>query len=216
MTDREIASFMRGLPLEERQLGRSSRILMIGQAPSRGGGADPQQACTGVSFKKLCSMCSIRYPSPYTALFDRVNVFPEWPGFSSSSKGDAFPNDEAKEHAAQLLPRLASYSRVLLLGKSTAKSFGVVDVDWFRAIDLGGTAAHIIPHPSGANYWYNNLSQRTMLRTFVYALLKDVYPERGAVRELARPGNSEAADKEIADLVELYQRTVLRRDLVSD
>lgn len=186
MTEHIIAHMMKGRTLEERQKLGSSRLLLVGQAVSRRGGQnpDPERACMGGVFQAWCTYLGITYPYQYQMLFDRVNLVPFYPGglwedsdhHNNEIQGDTFPAQEAEELAQQLLPMFDGYKRVFLLGRRTAKAFGVKDNDWFRGIKLGGSMVHLVPHPSEANRWHNHLGNQKMLGEFWRQIMTRVYP----------------------------------------
>lgn len=140
-------------------------IALVGQAPGKG---DPKTPLMGRCGRRLAFLMGVGFPSEYAELFARVNLLDEYPG-SSKGKGDLFSVTNAREPAAEITALLeASCNEVVLLGKNVARAFGVVEVDWLERFELvDGVRAAIVPHPSGANYWWNDPKNRRAAATFL-------------------------------------------------
>lgn len=137
------------------------KVLLIGQAPGRGG--DPSRPLLGGRVgSKLISMLGIS-EREYVRRFDRINALNFWPG--KNGKGDRFPMREARKIALRKL-NVISGRRILFVGIAAANAFGF-DHALLRWRRFNGGRAAILPHPSGVNRWWNDLINRQNARRFM-------------------------------------------------
>jgi hypothetical protein len=98
----------------------------------------------------------------YMALTERYNVLRRWPG--KNGKGDHFPMRLAKTNARRLALGFVG-RRVILLGRSVAKAFGL-NVGYLKWVNIGFDVA-VVPHPSGVNRWWNEARNKAAARRFM-------------------------------------------------
>lgn len=139
------------------------RIVVVGQAPSRGtGGAPP---FSGASGRKLAELLDVPH-AELGALFELRNVLARYPG-KGAGKGDAFPAARARRAARRLRAEVAG-REVLVVGKATAAALGLDGERLFRAQTWdGATLCWVIPHPSGVNRWWNDAGNRRRAAFFL-------------------------------------------------
>lgn len=134
--------------------------MLVGQAPSRRG--DPEKPLEGdLVVRRLAGACGMGREE-YMALTERCNVLRRWPG--KSGKGDRFPMRQAKTNARRLALRFGG-RRVILLGRSVAKAFGLT-VGYLKWVNIGFDVA-VVPHPSGINRWWNGARNKAAARRFM-------------------------------------------------
>jgi len=136
------------------------RIVLIGQAPSKRG--DPAKPLEGkLIVSRLAGICGID-KEQYMAATERYNVLRRWPG--KNGKGDRFPMRQARRSARRLALRFGG-RRVVLLGRSVAKAFGLT-IEYLKWANIGFTVA-VVPHPSGINRWWNGARNKAAARRFM-------------------------------------------------
>lgn len=107
----------------------AERTLLIGQAPGADGDARPIAGAMGLRLAEWAGISEverswIEHEDETIGLyFGRANVLNHYPGPSPSGKGHAFPRDEARAGAEQLVPHFARYDRVLFCGRAVAAAF---------------------------------------------------------------------------------------------
>jgi hypothetical protein len=113
-------------------------------------GARPFEGTSALT--RLAGYCGVTPREHLYDLFDFVNVLQYWPGRDAGGKYDLFPMDEARREAAVLDHVLLPwYKRVVILGRTTSKAFGLEDVPYLQWHDR----LAILPHPGGTNVWWN-------------------------------------------------------------
>lgn len=130
------------------------KLLVVGQAPARGRTgrrAFEPDTPSGARLAKLMGVEDV------VEVADVVNLVRRFPGDSPWNKGHRFPEGQAKRAARRL--RLNGYDVVLLTGRHVARAFDV-DVEFLRWFELRGVRAVVLPHPSGANLWWNKRANR--------------------------------------------------------
>lgn len=125
------------------------RTLIIGEAPARTG--DPRRPLLGRSGGRLAALCGLELQD-YRRAFARANVLERWPG--RLAKGDAFDLPAARQRAALLRRRFVGGRLVVLLGRRTARAFGL-DSAYFLPQRVACANVVVLPHPSGVNRWWN-------------------------------------------------------------
>lgn len=138
-----------GLPPQAVVLQRvaDARVLLVGQAPSRG--SDGLPAFCGRSGAFLARLVGLPR-ADFLRRVEAVNLLPAWPG--RFGRGDLFPAASAADAARML--QVAS-RRVLLAGSGVAAAFGLRVPPWLSRASLGRgeEAAWAVPHPSGVVRW---------------------------------------------------------------
>lgn len=128
-------------------------MLLVGQAPSRD--SDPARAFSGRSGERLCQLSGLTHREFWDRV-DAINLIDAWPG-KRGPKGDRFNLVEARKAAVVYMNTFAdrgpSYRSFVLVGRMVATAFGLGHLDWFACYGIPCYA--VIPHPSGANYLWN-------------------------------------------------------------
>ena len=158
-----------------------TRLVLVGQAPSKTSGGVP---LAGRSGRFLAELCGLDFET-YLDTFERMNLLDDWPG-PAVPKGDQFPVKEGRARAREIAPSLDG-AHVLLLGRKVAACFHarrIPYMSWFtqqgvlqRGGDRLGEYAFetaVFPHPSGVNHWWNRTENRERARDFLRDLLEEV------------------------------------------
>lgn len=137
--------------------------------------------------------------------FDRTNLLTRWPGRVEAGRaGDRWPAAEAFDEVPRLAAQLVG-RRAILLGRRVATAFGLGGLDFMRWRDLevwtsgpgvrsGSSGSRestydpevespfparfrvaVLPHPSGANRWWNRRGNVEVARTWLRGLLFDAF-----------------------------------------
>lgn len=102
------------------------------------------------------------------ALYRAVNLLHHWPG--PSSKGSAFPIEQARARASRL--RLVDGS--ILLGRRVARAFCLEREPFLEWLQLRpGVRVAVVPHPSGISHWWNDRGNVERARAFLTESLRD-------------------------------------------
>jgi hypothetical protein len=152
---------------KERAFARRAKTLLVGQAPSKiTDSTATRRAFSGLSGARLALAAGTDRDGLLKAL-DAVNLLDRFPGREEGKeRGDDFDLEAAGISASRLA---ITGRRVILAGKKVAEAFGVGErktLEWF---DLRGGKAIIIPHPSGANDYYNDPKNRAIVGKIVRA-----------------------------------------------
>lgn len=139
----------------------TTKILMIGQAPSRTG--DPSRPLEGRIGRMLAGLAGMSFKD-YLSRTERINLFSEWMG--KAGKGDAWDAPAARERASELAGVLPGRT-VLLLGRHIARAFGRAAMPWMTWEDAFGGRLAVIPHPSGIVLWGNSRENRVAASAFL-------------------------------------------------
>lgn len=116
---------------------------------------------TGIRLLRLSGMNE----NDYAAKFERMNLVNEREWILS----------RAQEEARKLLPKLNGRT-VVVLGWSVWKVLCLPNANCLERVHVKdsyhrkGINFYLIPHPSGRNLWYNDLSNRTRVRRFLRRL----------------------------------------------
>jgi hypothetical protein len=137
-----------------------TKVLLIGQAPSRSGAGCAPFAAGRRSGRRLDAAAGFDLVSSV----DAMNLLRSFPG--KEGKGDAFPLDRARRAAARMIPLLDGRPMVIFAGRGVAAAFNVGREDYFRVFMFGGQRAVVVPHPSGINRWWNDDGNRRRARRF--------------------------------------------------
>jgi hypothetical protein len=151
---------------------RRTRVLLIGEAPGKSGVGVPLQGVVN----RWARMLGVE-PSSFDEV-DRVNLIGAWPG--SSGRGSAFPMSEAKAAGALLRMRWQGVGRAVFVGRRVARAMGYAGLpymEWTEDVEEPslGTVA-VVPHPSGANRWYNDRDDARKAAEFVLGCCSGLTP----------------------------------------
>ena len=156
---------------------QESPVLIIGQAPAlKDDRTSPLSGRTGHRLATLMDMDM----EEFLTTFDRANLFNKFPGKAESGGGDAFPLRQATTNAFKLMQDNPpdNYRAVILLGKNVAKAFNIQKPEFF---EWGGSTHRpptvVIPHPSGLNRWWNELSNEKIAREFLNEMADQYFGE---------------------------------------
>ena len=147
-----------------------NKILFIGQAPGSRAASDQQPL---VSKNGSCRVARIAglTTEAFLAKAEAVNIFPKWPGRASKGGHDAFDVEQATRLAAEMT---IEGRHVVYLGRNVARAFGHPRAEFFATLaDARATTAWCMPHPSGANRWWNDPVHREEARAFLQMVLRD-------------------------------------------
>lgn len=127
----------------------SRRPLIIGQAPSFDGSTN-FEGKSGARLAKLCGLSR----DLFLEVFERRNLIQAYPG-QDRSGGDAFPMEEARRAARDIIGELLGRETVLI-GGAVVSAFGMSlqRFTWYP-FPFNGAFAHS-PHPSGVSHWWND------------------------------------------------------------
>lgn len=148
-----------------------TRLLMIGQAPSRE--TDGLPPFVGRCGKFLAEQLLGTTQELMLQNHDFVNVLDRWPG--AGIGGDKFPIPEAKVAAQKLLSQMSGRV-VVLLGHNVARAFGVQKFNYMQWYEVRNpenlsivmcNRAGIIPHVSGRVRAWNLAKNREAAAKFL-------------------------------------------------
>ncbi len=131
------------------------KVLVVGQAPARGRTGDRAFPPDTPSGRRLAAMFGV---DDVACVADAVNLLGQFPGDCSWHKGHAFPVSKARRKAARI--RLRGYDVVVLAGRNVARAFGFEARPFLEWFELRGVRGVVVPHPSGANHWWNDRRRR--------------------------------------------------------
>lgn len=98
----------------------------------------------------------------YLEQFERFNLFLQAP--------EKWSHVEAKRVAKIILEtrceQLLKGEVVILLGRKVGAAFELMSADFFVPQKLLNSTFYVIPHPSGANRWYNDSSNKQIVDKF--------------------------------------------------
>lgn len=140
--------------------------LIVGEAPSKN--EVTERPLEGRVGRRLAKCCGLSFED-YLERFVRVNLLHVRQ--DTKEHGFLFDLPAAKKEAAQLMTSFARGQIVLLLGGRVAEAFGVHD-HYFAKVALGKAEAYILPHPSGVNRWYNDVSNVMKMETFMRGIVE--------------------------------------------
>lgn len=142
------------------------RLLLVGEAPSRRG----RGPLVGPSGARLADLLGVTL-SWLESNTERVNVLAANPGpVAPGRSGDLFPIRLARAQAARLLPLMRG-RRTLVLGRRAASAIDprLGQLPYMAWTDdlLADVRVALLPHPSGANRFWNSRDNRELARRFV-------------------------------------------------
>lgn len=138
---------------------------MVGQAPARG--REGRQAFVSSSSGSRLERLLGLQQGELLAIVDTVNVSPRFPGqVGGGRSGDLVPPRDTCR-TGRILSMLPSYDRVLICGDVARRRLGCPyrqPLEWFQ---FGGSTCALVPHPSGANRWWNDRANVGSARRFM-------------------------------------------------
>lgn len=156
----------------------ANKVLLIGESPSKAE-TPADQALAGRIGKRLAQLLGLS-ESDYFATFDRVNLLPAFIGKRPGEAAAKWPAQEASIAADQMRTSglLSARPLVILFGTRVAAAFGVQS-EWFAqtSLPLGDDAQAtviVVPHPSGANRWWNSAANKKQAQKFFRKLSKQL------------------------------------------
>ncbi len=131
---------------------------IYGQAPGKKPKRDPSVPFLGGRHGEFLAQLAGVDESVLADLFTFRNVLDYYPGPNEDGKGDAFPMDEARERARELMDDWHWGDTAVLAGHNVAHAFGVPRrFPYFKWLELvGGVQCVVVPHPSRLNRFWNN------------------------------------------------------------
>lgn len=167
-------------------------IRFVGQAPSRRAGR--RRAFEGSASGRMLASLMGMSPQAWLEQCSTTNLMRRWPGPPrKGTKGDAFPLRLARRAARRF--RFSAGDVHVLVGRQVARAFGHEDkayFHWFvvyRDDGYGHAVAHyavVVPHPSGANHWWNSWQNRERAVRFFDQLARWQRWYRQDVRQRSR------------------------------
>lgn len=169
--------------------------LLVGEAPNRWMGSDPERARHVLFRDDLHDLCDVTGIQFYRC-FARCNLLDRWPG--SSGKGSSFPLAEARVVADALLPELEErFRRVVLVGRRVASAFGPgpATQPWFLWSDCTEFELAVVPHPSRVSRWWDVPGNVDQARAFWSKLAREQLLRLDAVRAERKRLTAATADE---------------------
>lgn len=130
-----------------------ARPLIVGEAPGFFG--EDSRPLEGKAGERLAHCAGVDGYAELVERFDIVNLLDYFPGRQKRGKGAAFPLEEARPRAAEILAE--SSGPIIVLGKRAGEAFGL-STEYFEWSELDGTRIVVVPHPSAINRWWNDAS----------------------------------------------------------
>ena len=152
----------------------TSRILLVGQAPSKKVTPALDASTPGsASFRLLALMGITR--DEYMERFARVNLLDYWPGsINGSGSGDKFPKKEAQDSARRILAQFQYPWKILCVGQRVGECFihksRLTYYEWMLCPSNYPPAVRdvaVIPHTSGLNRYWNDPSNVKLAEKFL-------------------------------------------------
>lgn len=142
--------------------------MFVGPAPGRSGETINGALGDGPCAKRMQSLLECdrrRWLS-----FRRTNLCHTWPGTLPGGKGDAFDMRNARRAAHMILVMNPKVRKLVLLGANVAGAFDL-HFHPLCTVSEHGRLFFLMPHPSGVNHFWNDLSRfdqaSTGLRRFL-------------------------------------------------
>jgi uracil-DNA glycosylase len=149
-------------------VGSPRRLLIVGQAPPRGGNLLP--AFSGRSGARLRRLLGLGDEAAFREQVDAFNTLPRYPGKSASGKGDAFDMPLARHVASHI--DIAAAPLAIFCGWNAAEAFGFPPkVGFMSFVPHRGTLCAAVPHPSGASRFWNDPEQAAKASSFFAGLV---------------------------------------------
>ena len=152
----------------------TSRILLVGQAPSKKVTPALDASTPGsASFRLLALMGITR--DEYMERFARVNLLDYWPGsINGSGSGDKFPKKAAQASARRILAQFQYPWKILCVGQRVGECFihksRLTYYEWMLCPSNFPPAVRdvaVIPHTSGLNRYWNDPSNVKLAEKFL-------------------------------------------------
>jgi len=151
----------------------AGRVLLVGEAPNKWM-QETGRMKNALLREDLAALCGVSFPADFFRLFARTNVLDFWPGPAKGGKGSAFPMDQARPAARDLMRQISTscrFDRMVLMGRRVAEAVlgpGHKDHAWFEWFYLApahygaakppaapGLSVAVAPHPSKISRWWN-------------------------------------------------------------
>ena len=131
---------------------------IYGQAPGKKPKVDPRVPFLGGPHGAFLAELAGVDEAVLEDLFTFRNVLDYYPGPNGDGKGDAFPMDEARASARELMEAWCWGDTAIFAGHNVARAFGVARrypyFKWHELVD--GVQCVVVPHPSRLNRFWNN------------------------------------------------------------
>ena len=152
-----------------RSLAQSAPVLLVGEAPRD----PPRKGQTSLAFEGRCDTTLRKVAGEdWRTWIAPVNLLP-----IQSTDGDesGFNQQEAASLLIAVLEHSSCFPILLLAGKRTAACFMPDhDPDYFERYDMVERDCYVMPHPSGANRWWNAGPNRLAARSFFQKVRREV------------------------------------------
>ena len=137
----------------------TTKPLIIGEQPGKNEGRIGHRlaAFAGISFGEFMDT------------FERMNLLQVRAEYSG--KNMAFSVAEARTHADIVRRKLQPEQLVLVLGKRAAEALGLVE-EYFMLQNVNGALVYVVPHPSGANRWFNDPANSEQMIMFMHEFVR--------------------------------------------
>ena len=136
------------------------QAIFVGQAPGFDGQEKPLVGRSGKRLEMLCGLSCGQMDS----LFDKTNIFKEFPGRQSHPlKGDMFDIKKARMLTKNM--KFDNYKLVVFLGLNVAKSFDFIKrprlfKQFYMTKEDKLSIGIVLPHPSGVSHYWNTKENR--------------------------------------------------------
>lgn len=138
-----------------------SRVMIVGESPSKLGNGKPFTGPSGVRLATLLGIKHDRLPE----VAKLVNLFPtslpEEEGSISWSKLDAQSRarDIWRTNQQRVLHDQTGYETLVLCGARVWEAFQLPEVEWLSSFNINGIEMWKFPHPSSLSRWWNEVER---------------------------------------------------------
>lgn len=141
---------------------------VYGQAPGRKPKEDPRIPFLGGRHGAFLAELAGVDERVLADLFTFRNVLDYYPGPRDGSAGDAFPMDEARASARELMEDWVWGDTVLFAGWNVARAFEFKTTSYYTWSEelVQGVHCVVVPHPSGLNRYWNERKNRVRAQGF--------------------------------------------------
>lgn len=141
------------------------KTILLGEAPAKEMDGFDRPAFTSMSGRRLSKLIGCEV----TEVFETMNLLDFWPG--DAGKGSLFPREEACRAALKVWKELEHRDpkpRVILAGRRVATAMAVPKaVPYLTWIKINQVNLAVLPHPSGINQWWNDLTSMRKAQDFL-------------------------------------------------
>ena len=148
------------------------QAIFVGQAPGFDGQKKPLIGRSGKRLEMLCGLSGGQMDS----LFDKTNIFKEFPGRQCHPlKGDMFNIKKARVLAQKM--KFDNYRLVVFLGLNVAKSFDFIRrprlfKQFYMTKHDKLSIGIVLPHPSGVSHYWNTKENREKATKVLRTVMK--------------------------------------------